>query len=53
MTAMPESRLPLVLADSVLSPSLVVHTKRRGDDDSGLPLDLLHPASHNARRLRF
>ena len=53
MTAMPESRLPLVLADSVLPPSLVVRTKRRGDDDSGPPFDLLHPGSHNYRRQRF
>ena len=53
MTATPESRLPLVLADSVLSPFLVVRPKRRGDDNIGLPLDILRPACHNARRLRF
>ena len=50
MTAMPESGLPLVLADSMLSPFLVVHPKRCGDDDSGLPLDILRHNSHNARR---
>ena len=47
MTAMPESRLPLVLADHVLSPFLVVRTKRDGDDDTGLPLDILCPVSRN------
>ena len=47
MTATPESRLPLVLADRVLSPFLVVRTKRRGDDDSGLPLDILCPVSRD------
>ena len=52
MTATPESRLPLVLADSVLRPLLVGRTKRRGDDDSGVPFNLLRPASHNYRRLR-
>ena len=45
---MPESSLPLVLPDSMLSPFLVVSPKRRGVDDSGLPLDILHPAPHNA-----
>ena len=50
MTAAPESRVPFVLADSMLSPFLVVHPKRHGDDDSGLPLDNLCHDSHNARR---
>ena len=50
MTAAPESRVPLVLADSMLSPFLVVHPKRRGDDDSSLPLDIPRHDSHNARR---
>ena len=48
MTAAPESRLPLVLADSLLSPFLAASPKRRGDDDSGLPLDILRPAYHHA-----
>ena len=52
MTATPESRLPLVLAHSVLSPSLAGHPKRRGDDDSSLPHDLLRPTSHHIRSLR-
>ena len=46
MTTTPESRLPLVLADGVLPPLLVTHTKRRGSDNSGIPLDLLRPGSH-------
>ena len=50
MTAAPESRVPLVLAGSMLSSFLVVNPKQRGDDDSGLPLDILHHNSHNARR---
>ena len=57
MTAAPGSRLPLVLADSLLSSFLAdsllssflaVNPKRRGDDDSGLPLNILHPAYHHA-----
>ena len=46
-------KVTLVLGDSVLSPFLVVRPKRRGDDNNGLPLDILRPACHNARRLRF
>ena len=49
MTTTPESRLPLVLADSVLPPILVDRTKRRGDDDSGIPFNILCPASHYPR----
>ena len=49
MTAAPESRVSLVLADGMLSPLLVVNPKRRGDDDGCLPLDILHHDSHNAR----
>ena len=48
MTAAPGSRLPLVLADSLLSSFLAASPDRCGDDDSGLPLDILHPAYHHA-----
>ena len=51
MTAAPEARVPLVLANSVLSPPLAGHPKRRRDDDSGLPYDLLHPTSHHIRNI--
>ena len=51
MTAAPESRVPLVLANSVLSPSLAGHPKRRGDDDSSLPHDLLRLTSHHMQSL--
>ena len=47
MTAAPGSRLPLVLADSMLSPFLVAIPERRGDDDSSLPPDFQHPAHHH------
>ena len=48
MTAVPGSRLPLILDDSLLSSFLAASHERRGDDDSGLPLDMLHPAYHHA-----
>ena len=43
MTATPGPRLPLVLADSLLSPLLVASPRRRRDDDSSFPPDILHP----------
>ena len=52
MTATPESRVPLVLAHGVLSPSLAGHPKRRGHDDRGLPHDILRPTSRHRRSLR-
>ena len=52
MTAAPESRVSLVLADSMLSPFLVFNPKGRGDDDGRLPNDVLRHVSHNTRRRR-
>ena len=48
MTTAPGSRLPLVLADSLLSSFLAASPERHGHGDSGLPLDILHPANHHA-----
>ena len=47
MTAAPGSKLPLVLADSLLPCFLAACPERSGDDDSGLPLDILHPADNH------
>ena len=46
MTAAPGSRIPLVLAEGLLSSFLDASSQQRGDDDNGLHLDFLHPAAH-------
>ena len=48
MTAAPGPRLPVVLADSMLSSFLVAIPKRFGDDDHSLPPDFQHPVYHHA-----
>ena len=48
MTAAPGPRLPLVLADRMLSSFLVAIPKQCGDDDHSLPPDFQHPVHHHA-----
>ena len=43
MTAAPGSRIPLVLADSVLSSLLAAHSEQRGDDNIRLHSNFFRP----------
>ena len=47
MMSAPGPRLPLVLADSMLSTFLVAIPERCGDDDRSLHPDFQHPAHHH------
>ena len=47
MTAAPGSRIPLVLADSVLSSFLAAHSEQRGDDNSRLHPNVLCPGPNH------
>ena len=52
MTAAPGSRIPLVLADSLLSSSLAAHPEQRGDGDIRLLPDFIRPGANHTGRQR-